>query len=102
MVSSLASLEQFQNVVNSDRSLYWILEVDLDNYFKFSPASFSDFIWRFGHCPVGVGVAVVQLKVNFLHISRHVFISVWLDIHSPLVSVAVLFSLLTEIFRHVP
>ena len=74
------------------------LKVDLNDYLELSPASLGDLVGWFGHCPVWVAVAVVQLEVNLLNIGRDVLIAEGFEVDSPLVSVAILLSLLTEIF----
>lgn len=78
------------------------MEVNFDYDFKLSPASFSDFIRRFGDDPVGVCVTVMKLEVHFLDVAGHVFVEVRLDIHRPLMSVPIFLPLLTEVSGDVP
>ena len=89
-VTVITSLEQFQNMVDCDWSLRWVLitlyycqvyrlvisylEVDLDDDFKLSPASLRHLVGRLSHGPVSIGVTVVQLEVHFLHIGGHVLV----------------------------
>ena len=101
MSLQLTSLEKFQNVVDRDRSLCRILEVDLDDDLELAPAGLGDLVGRLGDSSVGIGVTVVKLEVDFLHICGHVLVVVGFEVDRPLVSVTVLFSFLAEIFTDI-
>ena len=88
-------------IVRDLRRLPYYLEVDLDDDFKLSPASLRHLVGWLGHCPVSIGVTVVQLEVDFLHVGRHVLILVRLEVDRPLMSMAVLLSLLAKVFTNI-
>ena len=88
-------------MVDRDRSLCRILEVDLDDDLELAPAGLGDLVRRLGDSSVGIGVTVVKLEVNFLHIGGHVLVVVGFEVDCPLVSVTVLFSFLAEIFTDI-
>ena len=57
--NTLTCLEQFEDVVDGDRSLTGILEVDFYHNFELSPPSLSHFIRRLCQCSVRIGVTVM-------------------------------------------
>lgn len=84
------------------RSFVWIDEVYLDDDLELAPAGLADLVRGLHHDPVLVGVALVQLEVDLLHVRRHVLVVVGLHVDGPLVRVPVLLALLPEVPRHVP
>ena len=94
-------LEQFENMINGDWSLNWILEIYFDDNLKFSPPGFCHFIRGFGQCAVCICIAVMELEIDLLHICRHILISERFNIDRPLMSVTIFFSFLSKIFTDV-
>lgn len=94
-------LKQLQYVVQRDRSLGWIVEVQLYDHLKFSPSCFRHLVRRFGDNSIRVGVAFVQLEMYLLHIGRHVFVVIRFDVDIPLMCVAILFPFFAEGTRHI-
>lgn len=78
-----------------------IVEVDFDDDFELSPASFADFIRRLRDDSVRRLVALVQLEVDLLDERLQVFVVVRLHVNRPLMSVAVFLSLGIERSRHI-
>lgn len=77
------------------------MKMYLDNNFKLSPTSFTNFIWWLYHNAILICVTFMQFKVNLFNISGHVFIIVGLNIHGPLMRVTVFFPLFTEVSGYV-
>lgn len=77
------------------------MKVDLNDHFEFSPSSFNYFIRWFCYNPVWTLVAFMKLEVNFLNISLHVFIVVWLNVDRPLMCVSIFFSFFPKCSRNV-
>lgn len=72
------------------------MKVNLDDDLELSPSGFADFVRRLGNDSVGTFVTFMELEVDFLDVSLHIFVGVRTNINSPLMSVPVLFPLLAK------
>merc|ERR1719153_763010 len=98
---SSACLEKFEHMVDSDRPLDRISQVNLDLNLKLAPSGFRHLIWWLCHCSIVVCVAVMQFEVHLLHIRRHVLISKWLHVYGPLMRMTILLPFLAKVLADI-
>jgi hypothetical protein len=79
----------------------WVVKVDLNDHFELSPPSLADLIRRLRNYPIWILVALMELEVDFLNISLHIFVQVRSDVDSPFVSVSILLAFLAKCPRNI-
>lgn len=95
-------LEQLENVIQSDRSLSGIVEIQLNDHLELAPSRFGHLIGWFVNDPIGISIAFVQFEMDFFNIRRHILIVEGFDVDVPLVRVAILLALFAEGSSNVP
>lgn len=88
-------------MIHCNWSLVWIMKMDFNYNFEFTPARLANLVWGLHYNAILICVAFMQFKVDFFDITRHIFVVVGLYVYGPLMGMTVFLTLFAKVTGYV-